>query len=149
MKNTVISTPEKVILFIGLTFDGHNHDYSILKKEFCPDEPWFEGIRVGVDLGYQGIRKDYAGERIRIPHKKPRKSKANPNPELTKERKEENRALSKVRVFVENAIGGMKRYNVLNHPFRNMKESFVDDVISLCAGLWNMILPCNGEMNFI
>ncbi len=143
VKNTVISTAEKVILFVGQTFTGHNHDYKILKEEFCPNEPWFEGIGVSADLGYQGIQNDYKGEGITIPHKKPRKSKADPNPELSREQKEENRALAKVRVFVEHAIGGMKRYNILNHPFRNIKDNFVDDVISVCAGLWNMILPAS------
>ncbi|GBC59256.1 hypothetical protein DENIS_0192 [Desulfonema ishimotonii] len=47
----------------------------MLKKEFPPDLPWFEGINALLDLGYQGIQTDYAGDGIRIPHKKPRKSK--------------------------------------------------------------------------
>ncbi len=72
-----------------------------------------------------------------------------PKPELSEEKKSENQALSRVRILVENAIGGMKRYNILNHLFRNRKENFVDDVIALCAGLWNMILPNKTEMNFI
>ncbi|MCP4110703.1 MAG: hypothetical protein GY749_35125, partial [Desulfobacteraceae bacterium] len=41
VKNTVISTADKVILFVGQTFAGHNHDYKILKEELCPDKPWF------------------------------------------------------------------------------------------------------------
>ena len=40
-----------------------------------------------VDLGYQGILKDYNGDDIQIPFKKPRKSKNNPNPTLTVEEK--------------------------------------------------------------
>ena len=87
VKNTVISSAEKVILFIGQTFTGHNHDYTMLKEEFSPDEPWFENINVLGDLGYQGIQNDYEGDRIEIPAKKPRKSKANPNPELSEEEK--------------------------------------------------------------
>ena len=51
-----------------------------------------------------------------------------------------NKALSQVRIFVEHAIGGMKRYNILVHSFRNRKEHFEDDVIGICAGLWNFIL---------
>jgi len=141
VKNTVISTVSKFILFIGFTFTGHRHDYAMLKEAFSPEKPWFEDLIVLLDLGYQGIQKDYQGEGIVIPYKKPRKSKANPEPKLTEEQKEKNRALSKVRIFIENAIGGIKRYNVLNHPFRNKKNGFVDDVIALCAGLWNMILP--------
>jgi len=141
VKNTIISTTDKVIMFVGQTFTGHNHDYKMLKEEFTPDKPWFSDINALLDLGYQGIQKDYEGERIEIPTKKPRKSKANPEPKLSEEAKDKNRVLSKIRIFIENAIGGVKRYNILNHPFRNKKNTFVDDVIAICAGLWNMILP--------
>ncbi len=149
VKNTVISAADKVILSVGQTFTGHNHDYAMLKEEFPPDEPWFENINVLADLGYQGIQSDYEGDRIEIPSKKPRKSKADPKPVLSEEKKSENRAISRVRIIVENAIGGMKRYNILNHPFRNRRDNFVDDIIALCAGLWNMILPNKTELNFI
>ena len=65
-------------------------------------------------------------------------------PRLSEEAKEKNRALSKIRIFIENAIGGIKRYNILNHPFRNKKNTFMNDAIAICAGLWNMILPAPG-----
>jgi hypothetical protein len=54
--------------------------------------------------------------------------------------KAENKALSQIRIFVEHAIGGMKRYNILVHAFRNRIENFEDDVIGVCAGLWNLVL---------
>ena len=79
-------------------------------------------------------------DHIAIPHKKPRKSKQNPNPALSAAQKAVNKALSQVRIFVEHAIGGMKRYNILVHGFRNRKENFEDDVIGVCAGLWNLAL---------
>lgn len=140
VKNTIISSVDKVILFLGKTFPGHFHDYKMLKEEFPPDQPWFKDINGLADLGYQGIQKDYEDNGIRIPNKKPRKSKINSNPELTQEQKDENRSLSRIRIFVENAIGGIKRYNILIHAFRNMKKNFEDDVIALCAGLWNMAI---------
>ena len=90
LKNTIISSVEKAILFVGQTFSGHHHDYTMLKSEFSPEIAWFEDLRVLLDLGYQGIRTDYKGSGIEIPHKKPRKSKANPAPELTQEHKQEN-----------------------------------------------------------
>jgi hypothetical protein len=34
----------------------------------------------------------------------------------------------------------MKRYNILVYPFRNRIEHFEDDVIGICAGLWNLVL---------
>lgn len=102
--------------------------------------PWFEWITLLVDLGFQGIQADYEGDDIQIPHKKPRKSKHNPNPQLSLEQKQANQALSRVRVLVENAIAGLKRFNILTHIFRNRTEGFEDDVIFVCAGLWNFYL---------
>jgi hypothetical protein len=86
------------------------------------------------------MQSDYKSDQIEIPHKKPRKSKKNQNPELSAVQKAANKALSQVRIFVEHAIGGMKRYNILGHGFRNRKENFEDDVIGVCAGLWNLVL---------
>jgi hypothetical protein len=59
---------------------------------------------------------------------------------LSTEQKAENQALSRVRVFVENAISGIKRFNILVHAFRNRKTNMEDDVIALCAGLCNFLL---------
>jgi len=47
---------------------------------------------------------------------------------------------SQIRIFVEHAIGGMKRYNILVHSFRNRTEHFEDDAMGICAGLWNLLL---------
>jgi len=135
-----MTTTDKVIRFLGRTFGGRKHDYTLLKSEFAPDEAWFTELAVLVDLGYLGIRTDYAGEQIAIPHKKPRKSKRNPAPSLSQEQKAENRALSQIRILVENAIGGMKRYNILVERFRNRRPNFQDDVIAISAALWNLSL---------
>lgn len=135
-----MSTIAKWVVFVGGTFSGHEHDYTLLKTEFPPEQPWFENIHALLDLGYQGILNDYVGEHIELPHKKPRKSQNNPHPKLTGEQKTENQALSRVRIFVENAIAGIKRFNILVHTFRNHKANMEDDVIALCAGLWNFLL---------
>jgi len=82
VKNTIITTITKLVLFVGQTFTGNNHDYKIFKEEFPTQDAWFEHLSVLVDLGYQGILKDYNGDDIQIPFKKPRKSKNNPNPNI-------------------------------------------------------------------
>lgn len=46
VKNTIIATMTKLILFVGQTFSGHNHDYKILKEEFPSEEAWFEYYRL-------------------------------------------------------------------------------------------------------
>jgi hypothetical protein len=135
-----MSLPDKFIVFLGRTLSGHNHDYSMLKQELPPELDWFPDSNVLVDLGYLGMQSDYRGDLIEVPHKKPRKSKKNPSPHVSDEQKATNKAVSQVRIFVEHAIGGMKRYNILVHSFRNHKENFQDDVIGICAGLWNLVL---------
>jgi hypothetical protein len=70
-----MSSVSKVIIFLGHTFSGRNHDYSMLKKEFPPELDWFDVIQVLVDLGYQGILSDYVGDDIQIPHKSRAKAK--------------------------------------------------------------------------
>jgi hypothetical protein len=136
----VISTTEKAIVFLGYTFPGHHHDYKMLKAELPPELDWFVGLSVLVDLGYLGLQSDYAGEHIERPHKKPRKSKLQPDTCLTEAQKADNKALSQVRIFIEHAIGGIKRYNILVDRFRNHRENFQDDVIAISAALWNFSL---------
>ena len=135
-----MSLPDKFIVFLGRTFSGHNHDYSMLKQELPPDLDWFADLHVRVDLGYLGMQSDYRSDRIDIPTKKPRKSKKQPNPQLSDEHKAANTALSQIRIFIEHAIGGMKRYNILVQVFRNRKAHFEDDAVGICAGLWNFAL---------
>jgi hypothetical protein len=86
------------------------------------------------------MQSEYRGERIDIPTKKPRKRKKNPSPQLSEAQKAANTALSQVRVFIEHAIGGMQRSNILVHVFRNRKADFEDDAVGICAGLWNFAL---------
>lgn len=109
----------------------------MLQDEFPPTLPWFKKISVWIDLGYIGFPKDYECEKLKIPYKKPYRTKNNPNPELTPEQKTYNTFVSKTRVFVENAIGGIKRYNVLVQKFRNKSDLLRDKAIFLAAGLWN------------
>lgn len=45
-KNTIITTMAKLILFVGQTFTGHNHDYKMFKDEFSTKEAWFEHYRL-------------------------------------------------------------------------------------------------------
>jgi hypothetical protein len=112
----------------------------MLKQEFPPEVDWLTDMNVRVDRGYLGMKSDDRGEQIAIPTKKPRKSQKPPNPQWSDEQKAANTALSRVRIFIEHAIGGMKRSNILGHAFRNRIEHFEDDVIGVCAGLWNLVL---------
>ena len=139
VKNTTVSDLDKRILILGKTVPGSQHDYSLFKEEFDPNMDWFASTEASTDLGYQGIKTDYLSpEHIHIPHKKPRKSKQNPDPQLTRQQKRENRQIGRVRVLVEHAIGGMKVFRVLTIRLRNHLKHLADDFIFATAGLWNL-----------
>jgi hypothetical protein len=150
VKNTVIAALSKGILFLGYTVAGSIHDYTQFKKEFPVDGgrdevvQWFKDFILWLDLGYLGTQKTYEADTVNMPHKKPRNSKRNPSPTLTEEQKAENREISRVRVIVEQAISGMKRFDIVTHAFRNRLKDFVDTAVLLAAGLWNWKLKCQG-----
>jgi hypothetical protein len=133
----VIATSSRFILFLGKTvWGGKYHDFSLLKEEF-KQEKVFKDHQVWVDLAYVGFGKYYKTKKLHLPHKKPRKTKTRPDAHLTECQKQSNKQKSQVRIVVEHAIAGMKRYKILMEKFRNKSEEFADAVIEVCAGLWN------------
>ena len=109
----VLATKDKFIKYVSSIYHGAQHDYSIFKSEFPQQrEIWLSPFELHLDLGYYGIQKDYPNLRISIPHKKPKKK------ELSKPQKLENKGKSSIRIVVENAIGGMKRYRFLTDRLR-------------------------------
>lgn len=137
VKYTVIASLTFTILYLGTTFSGRNNDFNMLKTEFKPGLNWFETFTVLVDLGYMGFDKNYNAKNLLIPHKKPRKSKNNPNPQLTDEQKKHNRQVGSQRVIVENAIGGIKRFRSTSDRYRNHIPG-LDFLFMLSgAGMWN------------
>jgi predicted DNA-binding protein YlxM (UPF0122 family) len=139
VKNTTVADPDKRILILGETVPGSPHDDALFKEEFDPQVDWFSSTEASVDLGYHGIQTDYSSpEHVHVPHKKPRKSKKTPDPQLTRQQKRDHRRMSRVRVFVEHAIGGMKTFRVLTIRLRNRLRHLIDGFIFAAAGLWNL-----------
>jgi len=79
-----------------------------------------------------------------IGEKRPRKSKANPKRELSKEQKDRNTEVSRERIFVEHAIGRMKKYRILKNRCRLKCQELKNRIIGICAGLSNyqLALSC-------
>lgn len=136
-KTLVITNRKKWIYYVSNIYDGKEHDFTILKKEFPCNIKWFKKFTVRVDLGFQGIAKKYACKNLFIPFKKPRKSEDNPNPELSNEEKSWNYLISRIRIKVEHSIGGMKRFNIINYKNRMKCEKKKNRIIGVCAALWN------------
>jgi hypothetical protein len=55
---------------------------------------------------------------------------------LTAEEKSNNAVISGIRMTVEHAINGVKRFAIIANPFRN-KNGKDDKFTEICAGLWN------------
>jgi hypothetical protein len=134
LKSMIISNSKKRIGYISQSFIGKKHDYAILKEIFLPSKHWFRHFSVLVDLGYLGIKKDYLCNQIEIPHKK---TKTKP---LTLVQKSENKIFSAKRIFVEQSIGGIKRYRILSDRLRIHHIDLYDKILGVCTGLWNFYI---------
>ena len=131
VKNVVISDENKLIKVLSKTYEGKKHDFAICKEEKMPKNipQWIE---VFLDLGFEGFAKEFPHlKKIFMPYKKPKKK------ELPKWKKKRNKDISSIRVQVEHAIGGVKRYGIVSDTFRNMRKEFDDSVMLISCGLWN------------
>jgi len=126
-KNIVITDPKKRILVLTPSKHGKVHDKKLSDKALAvvriPKE-----VALLADTGFVGIDKQHSN--TLMPKKKPRGG------ELTDDDKAMNRLISSVRVGVEHAIGGMKRFRAVSGIFRN-KNGWDDNLVLVCAGLWN------------
>jgi len=139
----VLSNKNRHIYYVSYLYEGKANDMGIFKTEFEPDRGWFKNLRVLFDLGFVGVNKLYEFKDLVIGHKRSRKSKKNPKPELTPEQKEKNKAVSKERIYVEHAIGGMKRYRILKNKARTKSYKLKNQILGNCAALWNYKIEIN------
>jgi hypothetical protein len=129
-KNLILSDRKKRIGYVSPTVEGKEHDFSLLKATRLPDHiP--KKVRIRIDSGFQGFEKEFPGHAVSLPRKKP---KGRP---LCTTFKEQNRRLSRIRILVEHAIGGVKRFRIVADVFRNRTEGFDDQAILIATGLWN------------
>jgi len=130
LKNLIVTDGDKRILCLTQTKPGARQDYYRFKQsglgEVIPDE-----VGVWVDLGFLGIAKDYPCLQGVIPHKS---SKHHP---LTPDQKAENQVISALRICVEHAMAGIKRFRCLTDPYRNKGVVLADKFMLIACGLWN------------
>lgn len=132
-KNTIMADEKRKILFLSKTREGRLHDMRQLKKT-CVLEHIPKGTALWLDKAYVGIQDSLKHHNpVMIPHKKP-KGKS-----LTSAQKKENRIISGIRIVVEHAINGIKRFDSMSGIYRNRKGQD-DQMIYLCSGLWNFHL---------
>jgi hypothetical protein len=116
---------------------GSRHDYALFKWRH-PRLP--DGVRLGVDLGYDGIQSDYPVFNALVPFKRrsPGRGKRGVKAmELTGEQKAFNQKLSGERVVVEHTISRLKKFRIMADRFRN-RLKYYDAVTNMTCGLVNL-----------
>ncbi len=125
-KNVVMSDAETRIMYLSPTKSGRRHDKRLADKaSLVTAIP--RDVGVWVDTGFQGIQKQHPN--VCIPMKGTKKSP------LTEAQKQDNRIISSIRVRIEHAIGGMKRFRAVSDTFRNRMGHLDDLFMQLAAGL--------------
>lgn len=137
IKNNVLINQFCKILFLTETVEGKKHDKKLA------DESNYElpvGCKLIQDTGFQGFKLE--GVLILQPKKKPK------GKQLNDLEKHVNQWLSSMRIRVEHAINGVKRYRIVKDKIRNWKKGFKDAIMKTCCGLHNFRLnfrPWNYE----
>jgi hypothetical protein len=104
---------------------GKIHDFRLFKTSGVK----FSGIlKVIADKGYQGITKIHEFSETPIKKKKGKK--------LTKQEKQYNRQLNRLRIVVEHINRRLKIFKILSYPYRNRHRRFGLRA-NLIAGLYN------------
>ena len=123
------------IRFLSDTVESKKHDKKLADETqyTLPD-----GSKLLQDTGFQGFTLDNVA--ILQPKKKPKGKPLSDLDKLT------NSWLSSLRVRIEHAIGGVKRYRIVKDKIRCWKPGFKDAVFETCCGLHNFRLyfrPCS------
>jgi len=117
------------VCFLSHTYEGKASDKSLAELAGYSLPP---GSGLYQDKGFQGFFQD--GITIFQPTKKPRGG------ELTPLEKATNRRISSIRIRIEHAIGGVKRYRIVKDTIRLLKDGMRDAVMETCCGLHNFRL---------
>lgn len=130
-KSVILTDEHKRILLLTQTKSARRHDKRIADKsslfEHIPED-----ITVWVDTGFQGILKQHTNTMI--------PTKAKKGLPLSLEQKHENKLISGIRVIVEHAIAGIKRYRAAAEKYRNHTAYMEDKFTLVASGLWNLHL---------
>jgi len=128
-KNVIVASPKnRFVLFLSHTRDGTTHDKRLIAEENlkCNDPT----ISACTDSGFQGLK---IGNMKAVTPKKNTKFH-----KLSDSDKEQNKAISSVRVVAEHTIAGVKINRSVQDVYRNMTEGMDDLLMSVACGLHNL-----------
>lgn len=125
IKTEIQVTEEGRIVAVSKPYPGAVHDLEVRRRE----PPLPGSSRAYVDSGYQGLQKQH--RQTELPYKRQKKKP------LTKDEKEYNRALSRIRVKVENMIRRLKIFRILSERYRNKRRRY-GIKFNIIAGIVNL-----------
>lgn len=131
LKSLMIGMPEgKDIVEVEVGVPGPTADINLFRnsqKNFDKSQPF------GGDKAFQG------GENIITPHKR------KPKRELSQQQKDENKALSSNRIFIEHLIRLLKIFRIASQRFRLNLETYEQIILTVCGlvrlRIGSLILP--------
>lgn len=130
IKTQVAVTPDGLIRHLSAPVPGRMHDMKLLRRSRL-ERQLPAGVRLWGDRGYNGLESLYPHRETVVPIKKPKQG------QLTRDERETNRLISKVRIAVEKALCALKHFRACGDFFRNHTKRH--GVIWGCvAGLVNM-----------
>ena len=113
------------------------HDYILYKfsHSHLPNK-----VRLGLDLGYLGIKVDFPKLHCVLPFKRKNPGRGKRGvlaKELSAGQKASNKALSKERVVVEHTNSQVKKFHIFGDEFRNRLKRY-DIMTDIVCGLVNL-----------
>lgn len=133
LNNLVLTDAQRRIVALSPTHPGTRHDYAALKT-WPPPQRLPTGVVLWTDNGFQGLKKDYPHLSVIQPKKKPKGGALDSFDRFI------NRQKARVRIRVEHAIGGVKRYGAVAQLYRNHRPKMDDQLMLVACGLWNFHL---------
>lgn len=115
---------------------GSMHDYALYKRSH-PRLP--DNVRLGLDLGYPGIKTDYPNLNCVLPFKRKslgRGKRGVKAEALSPEQKAFNKELSRERVVSEHTNSRVKKFHIWADEFRNRLKHY-DTMTDIVCGLVN------------
>jgi hypothetical protein len=125
LKTQLVIRQKSGLIMCLVNGKGKTHDFKLFKDSGVK---FGDLIKVIADKGYQGIAKIHHLSETPIKKKKGKK--------LTKEEKNYNRQLNRLRITVEHINRRLKIFKILSYPYRNRGKRFGLRA-NLIAGLYN------------
>jgi len=135
IKTQIATTKQGLIVNIGKSMPGRQHDYKIFKASNLP-KIIPKDIKIDLDSGYQGVHKDFPDLNAVIPYKRTRNGQP-----LTRSQKIQNKKQRRIRVVVEHTLSKLKKFQILNQVYRNSLQNY-ETVFGFVANIVNFRMLC-------